>query len=60
VGGGLIDVEDLYGGADLWSLAVGVRLSAGGAMHRMGRYGAAEDDTDMRGMTMHDHQVAGR
>jgi hypothetical protein len=60
VGGGLIDVEELYGGADLWSLAVGVRLSAGGAMHRMGRYGAAEDDTDMRGMTMHDHKVAGR
>ena len=60
VGGGLIDVEELYGGADIWSLALGVRLSAGGAMHRMGRYGAAEDDTGMREMMMRDHQVAGR
>jgi hypothetical protein len=60
VGGGLIDVEELYGGRDLWSLALGVRLSAGGAMHGMGRYGAAEDDTGMRGMTMHHHQEAGR
>jgi hypothetical protein len=60
VGGGVIDIKELYGGPDLWSLAVGLRLSAGGAMHRMGRYGAAEDDTGMRGMTMHDHQVAGR
>ena len=60
VGGGLIDVEELYGSADIWSLAVGVRLSAGGGMHRMGRYGAAEDDTGMKEMAMHDHHVAGR
>jgi hypothetical protein len=26
----------------------------------MGRYGAAEDETGMRGMTMHHHQEAGR
>ena len=58
VGGGLIDVDELYGGRDIWSLALGVRLSAGGAMHRMGRYGAAEDDAGMTGMTMHDHQEA--
>jgi hypothetical protein len=60
VGGGLIDVEELYGGRDLWSLALGIRLSAGAAMHRMGRYGAAEDDTEMTGMTMHDHGAAAR
>ena len=60
VGGGLIDVEELYGGRDIWSLALGVRLSAGGAMHRMGRYGAAEDAAGVTGMTMHDHQEAGR
>jgi hypothetical protein len=60
VGGGLIDVEQLYGRRDLWSLALGVRLSAGGAMHRMGRYGAADEDTGMTGMTMHDHQAARR
>jgi hypothetical protein len=60
VGGGLIDVEELYGGRDLWSLALGIRLSAGATMHRMGRYGAAEDDTGMTEMTMHDHEVAAR
>jgi hypothetical protein len=54
----VIDVEELYGGRDLWSLALGIRISAGGAMHRMGRYGAAEDETGMTGMTMHDHQPA--
>jgi hypothetical protein len=60
VGGGVIDVEELYGGRDLWSLALGIRISAGGAMHRMGRYGAAEDETGMTEMTMHDHQAAAR
>jgi hypothetical protein len=60
VGGGLTDVEELYGGRDLWSLALGVRLSAGGAMHRMGRYGAADDDAGMRGMTMHHDPEAAR
>jgi len=60
VGGGVIDVGQLYGGRHLWSLALGVRLSAGGAMHRMGRYGAADDDTGMTGMTMHDHLTAGQ
>jgi hypothetical protein len=60
VGGGLIDVEQLYGSRDLWSLTLGVRISAGGVMHRMGRYGAAEDETGMTEMTMHDHQAAAR
>jgi hypothetical protein len=58
VGGGLFDVDDTYGGGDLWALTLGIRISAGGAMHRMGRYGAAEDETEMTGMTMHDHQSA--
>jgi len=43
VGGGLFDVDDLYGRTDFWALAFGVRVSAGPPMHRMGRYGAAED-----------------
>jgi len=60
VGGGVIDVEELYGGRDLWSLALGVRISAGGAMHRMGRYGAAENETGMTEMTMQDHHSVGR
>jgi hypothetical protein len=52
VGGGLIDVEQLYGRDHIWSFTLGIRIAAGMAMHRMGRYGAAEDEG---GMTMHDH-----
>jgi hypothetical protein len=51
VGGGLFDVDALYGRNHIWSVTVGARISAGMAMHRMGRYGAAEGDD----MTMHDH-----
>jgi hypothetical protein len=47
-GGRLIDVEVVRSSRPLVPHA-GVRLSAGGAMHRMGRYGAAEDDTDSTG-----------
>lgn len=57
VGGGLFDVDDTYGRPDLWSLAVGVRIRAGAGLHRMGRYGAAEDNLGMTGMTMHGHQA---
>jgi hypothetical protein len=53
VGGGLFDIEDLYGNDHIWSISVGVRLAAGSPMHRMGRYGAAED---RQGMGMPDHQ----
>jgi hypothetical protein len=53
VGGGLIDVKQLYGQTHLWSLTLGFRVAAGLTMHRMGRYGAAEGED---GGTMHDHQ----
>ena len=43
VGGGLFDVEDLYGRNRIWSVSVGVRIGAGTPMQRMGRYGAADD-----------------
>jgi hypothetical protein len=43
VGGGLVDVRQLYGRTHLWSLTLAVRVSAGMTMHRMGRYGAAEE-----------------
>jgi len=33
-------------------MTVGVRIAGGMTMHRMGRYGAAEDRDDL---TMHDH-----
>ncbi len=41
VGGGLFEVDELYGRADFWSLTLGLRVSAGAPMHRMGRYGEA-------------------
>jgi hypothetical protein len=44
VGGGLFDVQSLYERDHVWSVAVGLRVTAGPPMHRMGRYGAAEDE----------------
>jgi hypothetical protein len=39
---GAFEIERFYGDDHWWSWTVGVRLAGGGAMHRMGRYGAAE------------------
>ena len=52
VGGGLFDVESLYGRDHIWSLTLGLRIAAGAPMHRMGRYGAAEEAEPM---SMHEH-----
>jgi hypothetical protein len=41
VGGGLIDVRQLYGKESFWSWTLGLRVGFGGGVHRMGRYGAA-------------------
>jgi hypothetical protein len=41
VGGGLFDVEELYGRDRFWALSLGLRLAAGAPMPHMGRYGAA-------------------
>ncbi len=41
VGGGLFDLEGLYGGSDFWTFSLGLRIDAGAPMPRMGRYGAA-------------------
>jgi hypothetical protein len=46
VGGGIFDPAAVYRRDHIWTLALGLRLSAGTTMHRMGRYGAAEE-TDM-------------
>jgi hypothetical protein len=43
VGGGLFDVRSFYGKQSFWSVSVGVRLGFGMRMHRMGRYGVAQD-----------------
>ena len=49
VGGGLFDVTGVYGRDHIWSVTLGVRILGGAPMHRMGRYGAVEQD---EGMTM--------
>jgi hypothetical protein len=55
VDGGVFDVEGVYGRDHIWSVTLGVRLAAGMTMHRMGRYGAAEETDDM---AMHErHEV---
>ncbi len=43
VGGGVFDIEGVYGASHFWSLSVGLRLGAGMTMQRMGRYGVLED-----------------
>jgi hypothetical protein len=44
VGGGLFDVEQVYGGHRFWSVSLGIRVSGGAPMPRMGRYGDAGGD----------------
>jgi hypothetical protein len=54
VGAGLFDVRGLYGGETFWSFTIGLRISAGPAGHRMGRYGAAAEPAAM-GEPSHAH-----
>ena len=49
---GVFDPGSFYGRTGLWSVTAGLRLSAGMAMHRMGRYGVAAPDAGMAGMAM--------
>jgi hypothetical protein len=41
--GGLFNPSAFYGKPSFWSLSIGVRLGAGLPLHRMGRYGVAQD-----------------
>jgi hypothetical protein len=43
IGGGIFDIESFYGRASFWSLGAGIRLNIGPPMHRMGRYGVAQN-----------------
>jgi hypothetical protein len=43
IGAGLFDARLFYGKTSFWSVSLGARLSLGMHMHRMGRYGVAED-----------------
>jgi hypothetical protein len=43
VGGGIFDIETFYGRSSFWSVGAGIRLNIGAPMHRMGRYGVAQN-----------------
>jgi hypothetical protein len=55
VGGGLFDVRDFYGKSTFWSVSVGLRLGFGMPMHRMGRYGVAQESEGMSHINDHHH-----
>jgi hypothetical protein len=58
VGGGLFDTRSFYGKSSFWSITLGARLSLGMPLHRMGRYGVAQDTAHLpdRGQHgQHDH-----
>ncbi|HJR17136.1 MAG TPA: hypothetical protein VJ808_09805 [Gemmatimonadales bacterium] len=52
-GGGLFDVRSFYGGSSFWSISAGFRLAYGTRMHRMGRYGVAQDTADRMQKAQH-------
>jgi hypothetical protein len=55
VGGGLFDARSFYGRTSFWSLSVGARVSAGMLLHRMGRYGVAQDTAHSMDRDHHEH-----
>jgi hypothetical protein len=55
VGGGLFDTRSFYGKSSFWSISLGTRLSLGMPLHRMGRYGVAQDTADSRALRHHAH-----
>ena len=54
-GGGLFDPQSFYGKTSFWSLSLGARLSLGMVMHRMGRYGVAQDTAPGTDVAHHGH-----
>jgi hypothetical protein len=52
---GLFDPESFYGKKSFWSVTVGARLNLGMALHRMGRYGVAQDTAPGMDTTHHGH-----
>ena len=54
-GGGVFDIISFYGKNSFWAVSVGVRLSLGMPLHRMGRYGVAQDTAEGMGMGHHAH-----
>ncbi|MGH7507894.1 MAG: hypothetical protein ACREMZ_00300 [Gemmatimonadales bacterium] len=54
VGGGLFEARSLYGKTSFWSVSGGIRLNVGMPMHRMGRYGVAQDTASWRKSGQHE------
>ena len=55
VAGGLFDPRSFYGKNSFWSLSVGARVNVGMPLHRMGRYGVAQDTANPTGGAHHGH-----
>jgi hypothetical protein len=55
VGGGLFDAASFYGKRSFWSISLGTRLSLGMPLHRMGRYGVAQNTAILRATGQHGH-----
>jgi hypothetical protein len=55
VGAGLFDVRSFYGKDSFWSVSLGLRVNLGAHLHRMGRYGVAEDTAGSMGGGQHVH-----
>jgi hypothetical protein len=58
VTGVVFNPQFFYGTNDLWLLSVGIRVAAGSAVHRMGRYGVAatQPSSHMSGMHHQAHE----
>ncbi|HEV7365315.1 MAG TPA: hypothetical protein VGN76_05680 [Gemmatimonadales bacterium] len=54
VEGGLFDPASFYGKTSFWSVSIGVRLNLGMRLHRMGRYGVAQDTANAMQMPQHE------
>jgi hypothetical protein len=55
VSGGVFDVRSFYGRTSFWSASVGLRVSLGMPLHRMGRYGVAQDTAGSTHEAQHEH-----
>lgn len=57
VGGGLFNARAFYGRNSFWSFNVGTRLNLGMPLHRMGRYGVAQDTARSPRAAQHEGHV---
>jgi hypothetical protein len=55
VDGGFFDAATWYGKTSFWSMSIGARLSLGMRLHRMGRYGVAQDTALGMSRGHHEH-----